>query len=400
MGSKDQQNNRTAEVPNYKLTDRRTFTNAKSMLAVEYPGHMPFSEWSHASARGCIGPLRPVSSSRADVLPVRESVSEASLLKDTTVYVVAKESRAQGFIRSTLLSLGAEVYVASSSSEAIDLIKCVDGRHNMVFTDSKLLKSIMAECDSKAAATIANVPVAVLYVDGEAKESVSKAGTFYLAKPSHLQRTALVSLVQQMLATRTAQSATSTSSIEKTLSESNSETRDTSAHSDIQSPPTPPRCVTPPRLSSFNHSPSRSAFTRYSPQQQNARWASTSAPEPPCVPFYAPYPCGAMPPMHGRHMHPMPQPAFARHTSHASMDSGESPSGSEDPENARMANASRRAEALQRFREKRKRLTFEKKVRYASRKRLAENRPRLRGQFVRQTETCGSESPSSSADEE
>lgn len=44
----------------------------------------------------------------------------------------------------------------------------------------------------------------------------------------------------------------------------------------------------------------------------------------------------------------------------------------------------RRAEALSKFREKRKRFTFEKKVRYASRQRLASNRPRVRGQFVRQ----------------
>jgi len=41
-------------------------------------------------------------------------------------------------------------------------------------------------------------------------------------------------------------------------------------------------------------------------------------------------------------------------------------------------------QALCRFREKRKRFTFEKKVRYQSRQRLATQRPRVRGQFVRQ----------------
>lgn len=46
--------------------------------------------------------------------------------------------------------------------------------------------------------------------------------------------------------------------------------------------------------------------------------------------------------------------------------------------------ASREA-ALTKFRQKRKARCFEKKVRYQSRKRLAEQRPRVRGQFVRQS---------------
>ena len=45
--------------------------------------------------------------------------------------------------------------------------------------------------------------------------------------------------------------------------------------------------------------------------------------------------------------------------------------------------AARRAEAIARYLKKRKDRNFEKKVRYASRKRLAEARPRVRGQFVR-----------------
>lgn len=45
----------------------------------------------------------------------------------------------------------------------------------------------------------------------------------------------------------------------------------------------------------------------------------------------------------------------------------------------------RREAALTKFRRKRKERCFEKKVRYQSRKRLAEQRPRVRGQFVRQS---------------
>ncbi|GLT84855.1 hypothetical protein SLE2022_030660 [Rubroshorea leprosula] len=48
--------------------------------------------------------------------------------------------------------------------------------------------------------------------------------------------------------------------------------------------------------------------------------------------------------------------------------------------------SSQREAALKKFRLKRKDRCFEKKVRYQSRKRLAEQRPRVRGQFVRQVE--------------
>mmetsp|Transcript_20359 Transcript_20359/g.43103 ORF Transcript_20359/g.43103 Transcript_20359/m.43103 type:complete len:464 (-) Transcript_20359:366-1757(-) len=47
------------------------------------------------------------------------------------------------------------------------------------------------------------------------------------------------------------------------------------------------------------------------------------------------------------------------------------------------AASERRAEAIRKFREKKKARTFKKKVRYESRKRLAEARPRIKGQFVR-----------------
>ena len=43
----------------------------------------------------------------------------------------------------------------------------------------------------------------------------------------------------------------------------------------------------------------------------------------------------------------------------------------------------RRAAALLRFREKKKNRSFKPKVRYESRKRLAESRPRIKGQFVK-----------------
>ncbi|KAF8054801.1 hypothetical protein N665_1313s0012 [Sinapis alba] len=55
-----------------------------------------------------------------------------------------------------------------------------------------------------------------------------------------------------------------------------------------------------------------------------------------------------------------------------------------------------REAALNKFRMKRKERCFEKKVRYESRKKLAEQRPRIKGQFVRQvqsTETSTQEAP-------
>lgn len=375
-----------------------------SMLAVEYPGSVPFKAWSYAPARG--GMYKPVTSQRPEVMPVpvRKPILEAGLLKDMAVMVIANESRTQGFLRSTLLSLGAEVHVATGSTGAVDLMNCFEKRFDIVFADCQLLKRVMAERDAKATTTISSTPVAVLYAEGEAKKSISKAGTYFLAKSSPLQRTALVSMVQQILANHSAQPDSSTSYMEKSLSDTHSEeSREAPGHTDIQSPPTPPRCVTPPRLSTFNHSSSKSAFSRYSPHKR-AKIASTSA-DPSCIPpFFAAsrYPYAAMPAHHGRHMHPMHPPTYAtHHHPPAPTESAESTSGPEDPESIRVANATRRAEALQRFREKRKRLTFEKKVRYASRKRLAENRPRLRGQFVRQTDNSSdTQSTLSTSDEE
>ncbi|MCE3217207.1 hypothetical protein HAX54_011058 [Datura stramonium] len=55
-----------------------------------------------------------------------------------------------------------------------------------------------------------------------------------------------------------------------------------------------------------------------------------------------------------------------------------------------------RAAALTKFRQKRKERCFEKKVRYHNRKKLAEQRPRVRGQFVRKIEQ---NNPTNTADE-
>eukprot|EP00959_Pyramimonas_sp_CCMP1952_P214356 4485352-Pyramimonas_sp.AAC.1 len=247
-------------------------------------------------------------------------------------------------------------------------------------------------------------------------------------KPSHLQHKALSSTVTQILANRSAQPVPSTSSMVKSVSESLSEDNvyGTSANnSDVQSPSTPPRCVTPVRTSSFNHSTVASAFTRYCPEQQQAkglRKLASASENPACTipPFFAasrqqctPYNAVPMYPMHQQHMLPaahcqqqqQQRPALAPHAAsqHNNADANNNANGeplnsnnngAEDPESVR----AHRAEALQRFREKRKRLTFEKKVRYASRKKLAENRPRLRGQFVRQSlDSNSSGSPSNSS---
>lgn len=58
-------------------------------------------------------------------------------------------------------------------------------------------------------------------------------------------------------------------------------------------------------------------------------------------------------------------------------------SSSSSPE-VKSGRVERREAALIKFRQKRKDRCFEKKIRYVNRKRLAEKRPRVRGQFVRQ----------------
>ena len=54
--------------------------------------------------------------------------------------------------------------------------------------------------------------------------------------------------------------------------------------------------------------------------------------------------------------------------------------GAPDPNQSK---SERRKEAYQKFRAKKKNLNFNKTIRYASRKHLAEARPRIRGQFVK-----------------
>lgn len=57
-----------------------------------------------------------------------------------------------------------------------------------------------------------------------------------------------------------------------------------------------------------------------------------------------------------------------------------------------------RAAAVDRFRQKRKERNFQKKVRYQSRKRLAEARPRIRGQFVKKEELAAYRAAEEEAD--
>lgn len=57
--------------------------------------------------------------------------------------------------------------------------------------------------------------------------------------------------------------------------------------------------------------------------------------------------------------------------------------GSSTSSEVKISKVDRREAALMKFRQKRKERCFDKKIRYVNRKRLAERRPRVRGQFVR-----------------
>lgn len=59
------------------------------------------------------------------------------------------------------------------------------------------------------------------------------------------------------------------------------------------------------------------------------------------------------------------------------------PFGSPSSSEVNLSKVDRREAALIKFRQKRKERCFDKKIRYVNRKRLAERRPRVRGQFVR-----------------
>ncbi|KAH7296408.1 hypothetical protein KP509_26G022500 [Ceratopteris richardii] len=66
----------------------------------------------------------------------------------------------------------------------------------------------------------------------------------------------------------------------------------------------------------------------------------------------------------------------------------------------KLVQAERREAALSKFRMKRKGRCFEKKIRYASRKKLAEQRPRIRGQFVKRSALVNSIVTETISDEE
>lgn len=59
------------------------------------------------------------------------------------------------------------------------------------------------------------------------------------------------------------------------------------------------------------------------------------------------------------------------------------PFGNSSSTEVKLNKVDRREAALIKFRQKRKERCFDKKIRYVNRKRLAERRPRVRGQFVR-----------------
>lgn len=74
-----------------------------------------------------------------------------------------------------------------------------------------------------------------------------------------------------------------------------------------------------------------------------------------------------------------PQPGQVSNTHHSWPSLGHGSSSTE----VNLSKVDRREAALIKFRQKRKERCFDKKIRYANRKRLAERRPRVRGQFVR-----------------
>lgn len=105
-------------------------------------------------------------------------------------------------------------------------------------------------------------------------------------------------------------------------------------------------------------------------------------PTPPLLPQYNVLPQGPHMPM---------MPSFSYHPVGISLQSGQMPpphmwssmARSSTPE-VKSGQTERRAAALIKFRKKRKDRCFDKKIRYVNRKHLAEKRPRVRGQFVRQ----------------
>ncbi|CAO2039694.1 unnamed protein product [Urochloa humidicola] len=116
--------------------------------------------------------------------------------------------------------------------------------------------------------------------------------------------------------------------------------------------------------------------------------ANTNNPQahtpPTMIPQYNVYPqCHGVPMMPSFQFNPA---GMIMHSSHLQTQNmwGSSTSSTPVPEET-CSRSERRAAALAKFRQKRKERCFDKKVRYVNRKKLAETRPRVRGQFVSQS---------------
>ncbi|KAK3154639.1 hypothetical protein QOZ80_2BG0193240 [Eleusine coracana subsp. coracana] len=107
-----------------------------------------------------------------------------------------------------------------------------------------------------------------------------------------------------------------------------------------------------------------------------------SHPPPTMFPQYNIYPqCHGMPMMSSFQFNPA---GMSMQSSHLPTQNGWSSVSSTPVADETSNRSERRAQALAKFRQKRKERCFDKKVRYVNRKKLAETRPRVRGQFVRQ----------------
>ncbi|XVF50079.1 hypothetical protein PTKIN_Ptkin04bG0065600 [Pterospermum kingtungense] len=90
------------------------------------------------------------------------------------------------------------------------------------------------------------------------------------------------------------------------------------------------------------------------------------------------------------HLHVSGMASFPYYPVNMCVQSGQMPTGhswplfgSSSSSEVKLSKVDRREAALIKFRQKRKERCFDKKIRYVNRKRLAERRPRVRGQFVR-----------------
>ncbi|CAL4886672.1 unnamed protein product [Urochloa decumbens] len=124
------------------------------------------------------------------------------------------------------------------------------------------------------------------------------------------------------------------------------------------------------------------AFSSVQNFQANINSAQAHAPQT-MIPQYNVYPqCHGGPMMPPFQFNPA---GMIMHTSHLPTQNMWSPASSTPVPEETCSRSERRAAALAKFRQKRKERCFDKKVRYVNRKKLAETRPRVRGQFVRQS---------------